>query len=38
MKKYLKIAAILMIIASLCSLAVSGMNMVTAPVIAEKQR
>ena len=37
MKKNFKIAAILMIIAAICGLAVSGMNMFTAPVIVEKQ-
>ena len=37
MKKNFKIAAILMIIAAVCGLAVSGMNMVTAPIIEQKQ-
>ena len=37
MKKNFKIAAILMIIAAICGLAVSGMNMITAPIIERNQ-
>ena len=37
MKKNFKIAVILMVIAAICGLAVSGMNMITAPIIEENQ-
>ena len=37
MKKNFKIAAILMIIAAICGLAVSGMNMLTSSIIEKNQ-